>query len=98
MSWSTPAFIGDAKEESVNLLLELAQLKEEGRIGRIAAMGCLTQRYLKDLEAEMPEVDLMYGKFDWNRFVEDLPDARKDATRAREWERTLTTPPALRIS
>ncbi len=90
---NTCGFIGDAKEESVNLLLELAQLKEEGRIGRIAAMGCLTQRYLKDLEAEMPEVDLMYGKFDWNRFVEDLPDARKDATRAREWERTLTTPP-----
>lgn len=89
---NTCGFIGDAKEESINLLLELAQLKDEGQIGKIAAMGCLTERYLKDLKAEMPELDLIYGKFDWDRFVSELPDL-KAATRPAEWERTLTSPP-----
>ena len=89
---NTCGFIGDAKEESINLLLELSQLKEEGEIGKIAAMGCLTERYLQDLKAEMPEIDMIYGKFDWNRFVEDLP-TRKENIAPREWERTLTTPP-----
>lgn len=88
---NTCGFIGDAKEESINLLLELAQLKDEGQIGKIAAMGCLTERYLKDLKAEMPELDLIYGKFDWDRFVSELPDL-KAATRPAEWERTLTSP------
>lgn len=89
---NTCGFIGDAKEESINLLLELTQLKDEGQIGKIAAMGCLTERYLKDLKAEMPELDLIYGKFDWDRFVSELPDL-KAATRPAEWERTLTSPP-----
>lgn len=89
---NTCGFIGDAKEESINLLLELAQLKDEGQIGKIAAMGCLTERYLKDLKAEMPELDLIYGKFDWDLFVSELPDL-KAATRPAEWERTLTSPP-----
>lgn len=90
---NTCGFIGDAKEESINLLLQLAELKNEGSIGKIAAMGCLTERYLQDLKAELPEIDLIYGKFDWNRFVEDLPDACANSMRAREWDRTLTTPP-----
>lgn len=90
---NTCGFIGDAKEESINMLLELAQLKEEGEIGRIAAMGCLTERYLQDLKAELPEIDLIYGKFDWPKFVTELPDASHDAAAVREWERTLTTPP-----
>ncbi len=89
---NTCGFIGDAKEESINLLLELAELKEEGEIGKIAAMGCLTERYLSDLKAEMPEIDLIYGKFDWDRFINDLPDLKADR-RPKEWERTLTTPP-----
>lgn len=90
---NTCGFIGDAKEESINMLLELSGLKEEGAIGKIAAMGCLTERYLQDLKAEMPEIDLIYGKFDWARFVDELPDAHPCASPAREWERTLTTPP-----
>ncbi len=89
---NTCGFIGDAKEESINLLLELAELKEQGEIGKIAAMGCLTERYLNDLKAEMPEIDLMYGKFDWDRFIDALPNL-KSGNRPKEWERTLTTPP-----
>lgn len=88
---NTCGFIGDAKEESINLLLELAELKEQGSIGRIIAMGCLTQRYLNDLKAEMPEIDQIYGKFDWNVFIDDLPDLKKH-NRPKDWERTLTTP------
>lgn len=89
---NTCGFIGDAKEESINLLLELARLKDEKQIGKLAAMGCLTQRYMDDLKAEMPEIDLIYGKFDWNRFIEDLPDLQKHEAPS-DWERSLTTPP-----
>lgn len=89
---NTCGFIGDAKEESINLLLELGKLKEEGRIGKLGAMGCLTQRYLHELKAELPELDMIYGKFDWNRFVDDLPDLKVES-RPRDWERTITTPP-----
>lgn len=89
---NTCGFIGDAKEESVNMLLELAELRERGDIGRIAAMGCLTERYRGELSDEMPEIDMIYGKFDWDAFARDLPDL-KAASRPAEWERTLTTPP-----
>ncbi len=89
---NTCGFIGDAKEESINVLLELAELKAAGEIGTIAAMGCLTERYRKDLEDELPEIDKMYGKFDWEGFVNELPDLKADR-RPKDWERTLTTPP-----
>ena len=89
---NTCGFIGDAKEESVNMLHEPAGLRERGDIGRIAAMGCLTERYRGELSDEMPEIDMMYGKFDWDAFARDLPDL-KAASRPAEWERTLTTPP-----
>lgn len=89
---NTCGFIGDAKEESINLILQLAELKSEGKIGKIAAMGCLTERYLQDLKAELPEIDMIYGKFDWNRFIDELPDL-KVYNQPGEWERTLTTPP-----
>jgi len=89
---NTCGFINDAKEESINMLLALIELKEQGEIGAIAAMGCLTGRYFNDLKAEIPEIDLMYGKFDWDKFVDELPDL-KEGDRPRNWERTLTTPP-----
>lgn len=89
---NTCGFINDAKEESINMLLALTELKEQGEIGAIAAMGCLTGRYFNDLKAEIPEIDLMYGKFDWDKFVDELPDL-KEGDRPRNWERTLTTPP-----
>lgn len=89
---NTCGFIADAKEESINLLLELAELKERGMIGKIAVMGCLSQRYLDDLKEQMPEIDLWYGKFDWNGFIDSLPEKQKEDT-PKEWERSLTTPP-----
>lgn len=93
---NTCGFIGDAKEESINLLLQLASLKEEGKIGRIAAMGCLTQRYLEDIKREIPEIDMIYGKFDWNSFIADVKKESAsdiECDKPKEWERTLTTPP-----
>ena len=89
---NTCGFIGDAKEESINLLLELGNLKDQNSIGSIVAMGCLTERYFKELESELPEIDKLYGKFDWDGFVNELPDLKSDR-RPSEWERTLTTPP-----
>ena len=88
---NTCGFIGDAKEESINLLLELGELKERGKIGKVVAMGCLSERYRETLREEMPEIDLVYGKFDWNSFIDQLPDLTHTATR--DWDRELTTPP-----
>ncbi|MDE7159525.1 MAG: 30S ribosomal protein S12 methylthiotransferase RimO [Muribaculaceae bacterium] len=89
---NTCGFIGDAKEESIETILELVRLKEEGRIGSIAVMGCLSQRYMEELKSELPEVDFWYGKFDWKAFVDALPDRGKEVIPARDWDRTLTTP------
>lgn len=86
---NTCGFIGDAKEESINLILELAETKRLGRIGNIAVMGCLSERYLKELQSEIPEVDRWYGKFNWNDFIDDLPLPSK---KLKSWERILTTP------
>ncbi|TGY80648.1 30S ribosomal protein S12 methylthiotransferase RimO [Lepagella muris] len=90
---NTCGFIADAKEESISVILDLARLKEEGKIKRIIVMGCLSQRYMDDLKAEIPEVDTWYGKFDWKEFINRLPDRKKEDNRPKEWERTLTTPP-----
>ncbi|MDE6290828.1 MAG: 30S ribosomal protein S12 methylthiotransferase RimO, partial [Muribaculaceae bacterium] len=86
--------IQDAKEESIELILQLGQLKKTRKIGHLAVMGCLSQRYMDDLKAEIPEVDIWYGKFDWKDFIDRLP-ARKDDQheQPKEWERSLTTPP-----
>ncbi len=89
---NTCGFIGDAKEESVMMLLELGNLKDEGKIGHLAVMGCLSERYRDSLPTEMPEVDMWYGKFDWTTFVDSLPDL-KETPKPKVWERTLTTPP-----
>ena len=101
---NTCGFISDAKEESINVILELCRLKEEGKIGKIAVMGCLSQRYLETLKEEIPEVDLWFGKFDWPSLVESLDDIEENEPVAsmsfqtikkkpKLWERTLTTPP-----
>lgn len=88
---NTCGFIGDAKEESVMMLLRLGELKAEGRIGHLAVMGCLSERYRESLPAEMPEVDMWYGKFDWNGFVDSLPDLCA-TVQVKGWDRALTTP------
>ena len=69
---NTCGFIADAKEESINTILEFAQAKTEGRIEKLFVMGCLSERYLADLEAEIPEVDGWYGKFSYRQLLEDL--------------------------
>lgn len=69
---NTCGFINDAKEESVNTILEFVQAKNEGRIEKLFVMGCLSERYLADLEAEIPEVDGWYGKFDYKQLLKDL--------------------------
>lgn len=91
---NTCGFIGDAKEESVNLLLELCELKSEGRIGKIVVMGCLSERYMEELKAEIPEIDLWYGKFDWRAFASSLPmRAESQSNESKPWERVLTGNP-----
>lgn len=73
------------------MLLRLGELKAEGRIGHLAVMGCLSERYRESLPAEMPEVDMWYGKFDWNGFVDSLPDLCA-TVQVKGWDRALTTP------
>ena len=86
---NTCGFIGDAKEESINMILEFCEAKEEGRLNKLYVMGCLSERYLKDLEVEIPQVDKFYGKFNWNELLADLGKAFHDEIAI---ERTLTTP------
>ena len=69
---NTCGFIGDAKEESINMILEFAQEKEEGNLEKLFVMGCLSERYLKELAIEIPQVDKFYGKFDWKGLLQDL--------------------------
>ena len=86
---NTCGFIGDAKEESINMILEFCEAKEEGRLKKLYVMGCLSERYLKELEVEIPQVDKFYGKFNWNELLADLGKAYNDEIAI---ERTLTTP------
>ena len=86
---NTCGFIGDAKEESINMILEFCEAKEEGRLKKLFVMGCLAERYLKELEEEIPQVDKFYGKFNWNELLNDLGKAYNDEIAI---ERTLTTP------
>lgn len=86
---NTCGFIQDAKQESINAILEFAQAKEAGKINRLYVMGCLSQRYQKELEAEIPQVDKFYGKFNYKQLLTDLGKAEV------EWcagKRHLTTP------
>ena len=86
---NTCGFIADAKEESINTILEFAQAKTEGRIEKLFVMGCLSERYLAELEAEIPEVDGWYGKFNYKQLLKDLK--REDFV-ACEGKRHITTP------
>lgn len=89
---NTCGFINDAKEESINTILEFAQAKTEGRIERLYVMGCLSERYLAELEEEIPEVDGWYGKFNYRKLLDDLK-AHPSHPQGRDvWKRHLTTP------
>ena len=91
---NTCGFIADAKEESINTILEFCQAKEEGRVQQVFVMGCLSERYLADLEAEIPEVDGWYGKFDYEGVIKAINTIdTKDVEVTNETvERKLTTP------
>ena len=86
---NTCGFIGDAQEESINMILECCELKKAGKIGRLYVMGCLSQKFMSDLKAEIPEVDGWYGKFNWNGILKEM---------GRKWhgeienDRIITTP------
>lgn len=86
---NTCGFIGDAKEESINMILEFAQAKEEGMLEKLYVMGCLSERYLKELAIEIPQVDKFYGKFNWKELLDDLGKAYHEELHN---ERVLTTP------
>ncbi len=90
---NTCGFIADAKEESIETILELGDRKNNKEIGKLIVMGCLSQRYMEDLKAEIPEVDVWYGKFNWKDFISALPDRKTVTEHPKTWERTLTTPP-----
>ena len=87
---NTCGFIADAKEESINTILEFAQAKTEGRIEKLFVMGCLSERYLADLEKEIPEVDGWYGKFNYKQLLADLD--RLENLDILEAQRHITTP------
>ena len=77
---NTCGFIEDAKQESIDTILEFVQAKEEGRLKKLFVMGCLSQRYRKELEQEIPQVDKYYGKFDYKKLITDLGKADDAAT------------------
>lgn len=84
---NTCGFIGDAKQESIDMILDVCQAKQDGPVRKVYVMGCLSERYAADLPAEIPEVDGWYGKFDWHKIIGELSDSA--------WDRTLTTPPYM---
>ena len=86
---NTCGFIGDAKEESINTILEFAQRKTEGKLNKLYVMGCLSQRYKDELEAEIPEVDKYYGKFNYKQLLTELGKAEVPSCNR---VRHLTTP------
>ena len=87
---NTCGFIEDAKQESIDTILELAQAKEEGHLKRLYVMGCLSERYLADLEKEIPEVDGWYGKFNYKQLLKDLDNL--ETLDCQNVHRKITTP------
>jgi len=86
---NTCGFIGDAKEESINMILEFAEAKKQRKLNKLFVMGCLTERYMEELKVEIPEVDNFYGKFGWRSLISDLG---KSYNQYLALERSITTP------
>ena len=93
---NTCGFIGDAKEESIDIILQFAERKTKGQLRKLYVMGCLSQRYREELPVEIPEVDKWFGKFDYLGIVEECTSAHPMGynleVRDSGYERTLTTP------
>ncbi|KGN70058.1 30S ribosomal protein S12 methylthiotransferase RimO [Porphyromonas sp. COT-239 OH1446] len=88
---NTCGFIGDAQQESINMILEVVERKKRRRVGAVYVMGCLTERFMDELRAEIPEVDGYYGKFNWKKLISDLGKAYYNDPMG--GNRSLTTPP-----
>ena len=86
---NTCGFIGDAQEESINMIVELGEAKKKGRIGKLYVMGCLTERFLEEMKQELPEVDHFYGKFNWKQLLTDIGKSYYHELAS---DRVLTTP------
>ena len=91
---NTCCFIGDAKEESIDTLLEMAELRKGGKLKALIVTGCLAQRYQEEIQEEIPEVDALVG----TAAIEEIGDALEEvlAGAAQDYYRSLDTPPALR--
>ena len=94
---NTCGFIGDAKEESIDMILQFAERKTSGKLNKLYVMGCLSQRYAKELPTEIPEVDGWFGKFDYMGIVQECVNAQQMKVeslklKGKDYERTLTTP------
>ena len=88
---NTCGFIGDAKEESIEVILQFANRKAKKQLKKLYVMGCLSQRYATELPPEIPEVDKWYGKFDYLGIVNEIKENRLEV-RDKGYERVLTTP------
>lgn len=86
---NTCGFIGDAKEESINMILDFATAKKKHKLEKLFVMGCLSERYLKELQLEIPEVDKFYGKFNYTQLISDLGEMYRDDLLN---DRVITTP------
>ena len=91
---NTCGFINDAKEESIDMILQLAALKEQGQLEKVFVMGCLSERFYKELNKEIPGVDHYYGKFNWEQMVKDLTmfNGQCSMVNSPSYSRLLTTP------
>ena len=97
---NTCGFIGDAKEESIDIILQFAERKTKGKLRKLYVMGCLSQRYREELPGEIPEVDKWFGKFDYMGIVEECASAQFKGrpagyslkAKGEDYERTITTP------
>lgn len=88
---NTCGFIEDAKQESIDTILQFADAKTKGQIKHLYVMGCLSQRYREELQQEIPEVDKYYGKFDWEGLVNELRDKSEEIIVKSE-ESTVNSP------
>ncbi|MDO4692927.1 MAG: 30S ribosomal protein S12 methylthiotransferase RimO [Porphyromonadaceae bacterium] len=87
---NTCGFIKDAQEESINMILNIVESKKRGKVGQVYVMGCLTERFMDELKAEIPEVDGYYGKFNWKKLISDLGKAYYNDPMG--GNRSITTP------
>ena len=92
---NTCGFIGDAKEESINMILEVCELKAKRRVRKVYVMGCLSERYMAELGEEIPQVDGYYGKFDWTNLIDDLKETHSDSSHREDSGAALSESPLL---